>query len=66
MCLANRDVRPRTLRLRGVLDVLRDATNEDLPFFRKKVERVRIAIEGVSDDVALQVVKALQDGTRAS
>lgn len=53
-------------RIRAVLDVLKDATRDDLPFFRKKIEKVRIALDGVPDDVVLTVVKALQEGKPAS
>ncbi len=49
-------------RIRSVLDVLKDATVEDLAFFRKKIEKVRVALEGTPDDVVLTVVHALKEG----
>lgn len=48
-------------RVRGVLDVLRDVTKDDLPFFRERIAKVRIALDGISDDVVLAVVTALKE-----
>ncbi len=47
-------------KVRSVWDVLKNATKELLPAFRQ-IEKVRIAIEGIADDVVLEVVKAIQD-----
>ena len=47
-------------KVRTVWDVLKNATKELLPAFRQ-IDKVRIAIEGIADEVVLQVVKAIHD-----
>lgn len=47
-------------RVRGVMDVLKSATKELLPAFRQ-IEKVRIALDGYTDDQILQAVKAISD-----
>ncbi|MBK6692738.1 MAG: DUF1998 domain-containing protein [Myxococcales bacterium] len=48
-------------KVRSVFDVLKTATKELLPHFRK-IEKVRIALEGYADDTVLAAVKAIEDG----
>ncbi|MGA3122900.1 MAG: DUF1998 domain-containing protein [Polyangiaceae bacterium] len=47
-------------KVRTVWDVLKNATKELLPAFRQ-IEKVRIALEGFTDEAAMQAVKAIQD-----
>ena len=47
-------------KIRTVWDVLKNATKELLPAFRQ-IDKVRIAIDAIADDVVLQVVKAIHE-----
>lgn len=47
-------------RVRGVMDVLKTATKELLPAFRQ-IEKVRIALEGFTDEQVLHAVKAISE-----
>lgn len=47
-------------KIRTVWDVLKNATKELLPAFRQ-IDKVRIALDGITDDVVLQAVKAIHE-----
>jgi hypothetical protein len=47
-------------KVNEVWDVLKNVTPEDLPVFRR-IEKVRIALEGFSDDLVMTAVKAIKD-----
>lgn len=47
-------------KVRSAWDVLKDATKEDLPVFRK-IGKVRVALEGVEDDAVLRVIQAVKN-----
>ncbi|MGK3995454.1 DrmB family protein [Sorangium sp. So ce1024] len=52
-------------RVQGAWDVLKSATKENLPIFRQ-IEKVRIALEGLTDAEVMEAVKALQSDRPAT
>ena len=48
-------------KVRTVWDVLKSATPEVLPVFRSNIEKVRIALEGYSDELVALAIKAIQE-----
>ena len=51
--------------VRAVWDVLKDAELEDLPFFRRKVDKVKIALDGFADPEVVAAIESVRSGQSA-